>query len=53
MKIVGFKHFVRGSHVIFYLLPSLSIFRATYIVEIQFSWLLWSVEWTIWESEDG
>jgi len=36
----------------FYILPTIIIFRSPYIAAIQFSWLVWTLEVTIWEEKN-
>jgi hypothetical protein len=32
-------------------LPSLSLYKTTYMAELSFSWIIWTVEWRLWDEE--
>ena len=52
MKIKGYNNYHRGAQLLISVLPSIDIFITSYLVDVQFSWLIWTAEWTIWESEE-
>ena len=51
MKIVLYKDWSR-EQISFHALPSLDFFKASYICDIQFSWLAWTLEITLWKETE-
>jgi hypothetical protein len=54
MKVMLFNDFHKG-HITFHILPGLSFFKTSYLTEIAFSWLIWTLEirCEVREDEDG
>jgi hypothetical protein len=52
MKVKVYKDWEKGQ-VSLHILPSLDFFKTVYICDIQFSWLLWTLEWTLWDENDS